>query len=239
MSIKHQKLSMGHHTLVNTYFLDSADSSLFSEEFWRKKNAVIGQAKGRGTTLFVQNTPDSCWVLRHYRRGGLAGRILNDQFLYTGLANTRPFQEMRLLNTMCDAGLNVPTPVAAQVTQKGLIYRADLITQRIDTAVDLHHHLTEQPLSDSLWEEVGRAVRKMHNLQVYHHDLNVRNIMLDAREEVWIIDFDRCDQRSGEQWKEQNLARLYRSLQKELGRCPAFYWHEENFAALRNGYQQL
>ncbi|QPG05721.1 3-deoxy-D-manno-octulosonic acid kinase [Salinimonas marina] len=238
MSIEHQKISMDHHTLVNTYFLYSADTSLFSEVCWRKKKAVIGQAKGRGTTLFVQNTPDSCWVLRHYRRGGLIGKILNDQFFYTGLAKTRPFQEMRLLNTMCEAGLKVPTPVAAHVARHGLIYRADLITQRIDTATDLHHHLTGQPLSDRLWQEVGRAVRKMHDLQVYHHDLNVRNLMLDAREEVWIIDFDRCYQRPGEQWKEQNLARLYRSLQKELSRCPRFFWHQDNFAALREGYQQ-
>ncbi|WP_218354370.1 3-deoxy-D-manno-octulosonic acid kinase [Alteromonas lipotrueiana] len=238
MAIKHQKISMGRHTLVNTHFLSNANGSFFDEQYWRKKQAVVGQATGRGTTLFVQHAPDTCWVLRHYRRGGVIAKLIDDQFLYTGLAKTRPFQEMRLLNTMQAAGLKVPSPVAAQVTRRGMIYRADLITLKIDNAQDLHHVLTQQPATDLLWYDVGQAIRKMHNLGVYHHDLNIRNIMVDDNQTVWIIDFDRCYQRSGESWKAKNLDRLYRSLQKERARCPSFFWQQEDFEALLQGYQQ-
>ena len=49
-------------------------------------------------------------------------------------------------------------------------------------------------------------------------DLNIHNILLDEDEKVWIIDFDKCYQQSGEKWKQSNLARLKRSFEKEVGK---------------------
>lgn len=241
MTIKHQKISMGHHTLVNTHFFSSVDPKVFSAEYWYAKNAIIGEAKGRGTTLFVQNSDTESWVLRHYRRGGMVAKLLSDQFFYEGLRRTRPFMELNLLHYMQQAGLNVPTPIAAQVCRRGLIYRADLLTVRIPNARDMHHILTHRSLSPAVWEAVGAAVRKMHDAQVYHHDLNIRNIMLDNHDVVWIIDYDRCYQRQGDSWKQQNLARLQRSLLKEQAKAgaTAFYWSGADTEAMLRGYGKV
>ena len=237
MAIIHHKIGIGHHTLVNTHYLSDTDAAVFSPNYWTSRGAVKGQAKGRGTTLFVQPDSQHQWVLRHYRRGGLIGKVLTDQFLYAGLHRTRPFMELHLLDYMQQCGLNVPVGIGAQVKRSGLIYRADLLTMRIPEARDLHHVLTEQPLDDATWKAVGSAIRKMHDAQVYHHDLNVRNIMLDKQEQVWIIDFDRCAKRNASGWKKTNLERLRRSFEKEMGRSPTFYWDQQNWNTLINGYQ--
>ena len=34
----------------------------------------------------------------------------------------------------------------------------------------------------------------------------------------WLIDFDKCGQKSGDSWKQGNLERLHRSFVKEVGR---------------------
>ena len=238
MAIKQQKIATGHYILVNTHFFDNADISLFSPDVWEQKQAITGQAKGRGTTFFIQPDTPQQWVLRHYRRGGLPGKLLSDQFFYQGLARTRPFMEMNLLYTMRKAGLLVPEPVAAQVKRSGLVYRADLLSVRIPQAQDMHHVLSQSPVDEAVWRATGRQIRKMHDLNVYHHDLNIRNIMLDTQQQIWIIDFDRCYQRSDGDWKQQNLARLHRSLVKESNRSPSFFWAADDWAALQAGYQQ-
>lgn len=238
MAIKQQKIAAGHFILVNTHFFESADERVFSSEYWQEKQAITGQARGRGTTLFIKPDVPQQWVLRHYRRGGLPGKLFSDQFVYTGLPRTRPFMELNLLHTMREAGLRVPEPIAAQVIRRGLIYRADLLSVRIPDAQDMHHVLSLGPAGEAVWQAVGRQIRQMHDLNVYHHDLNIRNIMLDAQQQVWIIDFDRCYQRADGNWKPQNLARLHRSLVKESGRSPSFFWTEQDWAALKAGYHQ-
>ena len=72
---------------------DSSEISQFQPamldaQFWQQKNAVTGSAQGRGTTWFVKYNDDSSslekqWVLRHYYRGGLIGKLINDCLLYT------------------------------------------------------------------------------------------------------------------------------------------------------------
>ena len=51
-------------------------TSFFESAFWEKQQRIIGSAKGRGTTYFL-NTKDLFGVntaLRHYYRGGLWGK---------------------------------------------------------------------------------------------------------------------------------------------------------------------
>ena len=64
-------------------------------------------------------------------------------------------------------------------------------------------------------EKIGQTIAKFHHHQIYHHDLNIHNIMLDIENEVWLIDFDKCGIRQGSNWKNSNMARLKRSFEKE------------------------
>ncbi len=202
--------------------------------YWYLHNRVIGSAKGRGTTWFVQ-LDDLQGALRHYRRGGLFGKLVKDQYLFKGWQQTRSYQEFLLLKALRAAGVNVPRPIAASAVRNGLTYRADLLSEKIPNAVDLVDILQSRSLSDSVYKKIAQQIKKMHQAGVNHTDLNIHNILLDDEEKVWIIDFDKCCFQSGEEWKQSNLERLKRSFIKEQNRC-SIQWTEEEWQALLEGY---
>ncbi|MCW8109946.1 3-deoxy-D-manno-octulosonic acid kinase [Alteromonas ponticola] len=237
MTIKHQQIGHRQYVLFDHQIMPRPEKAFFSVRHWQQQNKVIGSAQGRGTTVFIKPLND-IWVLRHFRRGGMIGKLLADQYFFTGLSRTRAFAELRLLKSMRAMGLPVPTPIAAYISKCGIFYRADLVTRLIPNSEDLHSVLCQRPLSAQEWEHIGATIARFHVAQIYHHDLNVRNIMLDDKHQAWLIDFDRCGKRSGSQWKQDNLARLQRSLVKERGKHTHFYWNEDNWQSLLRGYNQ-
>jgi len=235
MATIRRDIGAGHHFIFDDTLVKQPNTDMFNPEFWYGQNKITGQAKGRGTTFFIEHERQH-WVLRHFKRGGLVGKILSDQYAFLGVERSRPFEEFRLLTHMREKGLCVPVPVAARIHRRGLIYRGDLITLNIPNSRDLHHLLSSQSLSKDEWHKVGHALAAMHNCQVYHHDANVRNIMIDDSKQVWLIDFDRCCKKEGEGWKQGNMDRLLRSLRKEKVKNTVFHWEETHWAWCMDGY---
>ena len=209
---------------------------MFSADFWQQQHKVTGQAFGRGVTTFFQQKGRE-YVLRHYRRGGLVGKVLHDQYVFTGVERTRAWQEMHLLKRMHQWGLPVPKAAAAHICRSGLIYTADIILEKIPLAQDVFSLLEKQPLSPAAWTTIGAVIKQMHDKQVFHHDLNIHNIMQDVQGKIWLIDFDKCYIRKGEQWKNENLQRLLRSLRKERSKNALFCWQEDHWQWCLSGYQ--
>ncbi len=199
--------------------------SLFDPDHWHRAGNVVGEAPGRGSSLFLDAGREQ-WVLRPYRRGGLMARISEARYLWTGLERTRAFRELRLTAQLFDQGLPVPRPVAAAATRCGLTYTAALITVRIPGARALAERLVDADAA--LLERVGATLRRFHDAGLDHVDLNARNLLVDADGQVWLIDLDRCRLRPAGAWREANLARLQRSLAKFAG--------AEHMAAIRRGY---
>lgn len=205
-----------------TYWFDESllkepIEKVFDPQYWQENNRVIGSAQGRGTTWFVE-TQTIEGALRHYRRGGLFGKLVKDQYWFSSWDKTRSYQEFQLLQTLIKAGVNVPRPIAAQATKMGIYYKADLLSEKIPNARDLVSILREQALPESMYRKIGKEIRKMHQAQVNHTDLNIHNILIDDQGRIWIIDFDKCRQQSGNTWKQDNLRRLRRSFDKEVAR---------------------
>jgi 3-deoxy-D-manno-octulosonic acid kinase len=242
MAIIRRDLGAGHHFLYDDAISDALDEELgidtFTSEYWQFQNKITGKAQGRGTTLFIEHNHHQ-WVLRHYQRGGMIGKVLSDQYLFTGVEHSRPFEEFRLLAAMRKEGLKVPLPVAARIYRRGVIYRGDLITEKIPNSQDLHRVLCHKPLGKDLWRSVGEAMAAMHKCQVHHHDANIRNIMMDDDQQIWLIDFDRCRKRKGHHWKTSNLDRLLRSLQKEKNKNPIFHWSFDDWQYCLDGYHSM
>lgn len=186
----------------------------FDPQFWQSNNRIIGSAKGRGTTWFIQLDKIN-GALRHYRRGGLFGKLVSDSYLFSEWEKTRSFQEFKLLEHLRAAEVNVPKPIAARAIKKGATYRADIISELIPNATDLISILKNKPLSKQQYQKVGQQILNMHAAGVNHTDLNIHNILLDANDKVWIIDFDKCYLQQGESWKQDNWNRLKRSFEKE------------------------
>ena len=207
----------------------------FTANYWQRQGKVIGSAQGRGTTWFVQLAKMQ-GALRHYRRGGLFGKLVSDHYLFNGWQKTRSVQEFYLLDKLNQAGVNVPKPVAARVKKSGFSYQADLLSEKIPAAQDLVDILQHRSLSSLEYRAIGVQIKKMHHAQVNHSDLNIHNILLDKAGKVWLIDFDKCYQQSGDNWQAANLARLLRSFNKELKKR-AIKWQAADWQDLMSGYR--
>ncbi|MFZ7201150.1 3-deoxy-D-manno-octulosonic acid kinase [Avibacterium avium] len=216
----------------NQYFIFNLEtqpvdpSAYFNPQFWQQQQRILGSAKGRGTTWFVQSADlfgVNC-ALRHYYRGGLFGKLNKDRYWFRNLQHTRSFAEFHLLNKLHQDGLPVPKPIGARVIKgrAGICYQADLLSEKIENAQDLTTLLQHHSLSAENWQQIGRLIRQLHDRQICHTDLNAHNILVQhfatPEQKYWLIDFDKCAEKSGNHWKAKNLARLHRSFIKEKGK---------------------
>lgn len=195
---------------------------------------ATGSGRGQAVQFELQGRPV---LLRHYRRGGLMARFSEDTYRGRTAAHSRAMEEFALLRLMRSWGLPVPRPVAARFEPAGAgRYRADIVVEIIPGTRNLVQRLQEAALEGAAWAAVGQAVRRMHDRQVCHTDLNAHNLLLDRGGNAWIVDFDKCSVRPGEAWKAQNLDRLQRSLRKERSRCEQFFWSDDDWPLLLAGY---
>jgi len=201
--------------------LDQIEAEMFEPDYWRGRQAVAGSTgAGRGTVFFLKRAGEQ-WALRHYRRGGMVGKLFEDHFGYLGESATRCFREFRLLAKLSGMGLPVPAPVAACYRRLGLAYTADLISVRIPGAQPLSRRLSEGTAPEHVWEEAGTMIRRFHDAGVFHADLTAHNILADEAGQLFLLDFDRGRLRADGSWKERTLERLHRSFRKITQQDPA------------------
>ncbi|MEH6649113.1 MAG: 3-deoxy-D-manno-octulosonic acid kinase [Motiliproteus sp.] len=214
-----QIVEQGQSTLiVAPELVEHITPSWFDLNWWRSRGVPISSAPGRGESYFLSyglsSTQPLHIVWRHYKRGGLVAKLSEDRYLWSGLKQTRAYQEFALTTDLRQRGFPVPRPLAAQVIREGLSYRADLITERLADVKSMAERL-ESDLHDFPWQEVGKTIARFHAVGLDHVDLNVRNILLNSHNRVYLIDFDRCRLRQPDQaWQQGNLKRLLRSVQK-------------------------
>lgn len=229
--------------LFNDALVPTAVQPLLRELFSRKNFAnfhrLIGSSTGRGTAWFLdlQTELGLNVVLRHYRRGGLFGKIVKDRYLFRSLPQTRAVQEFHLLKQMREWGLPVPRPIAVQVKRGWLCYQADIMLEKIENTADLSQFLQKNRLTDGQYQQLGKLIHQLHQHQVHHSDLNIHNILLDQNGQFWLIDFDKCGVAQGESWKIANLDRLLRSFKKEQIRL-GIQFNDENWASVLKGYSE-
>ena len=209
----------------------------FDPQYWRARGALEGSAQGRGAAHFVRTEGGARYVLRHYRRGGLMARFSADHFLWRGELSTRPFAEWQLTYRLHRAGLPVPAPIGARYRHRGPRYTGDIITERLPTVGSLAECLRTGALATLTWVGIGRCIRRFHDLGVCHADLNANNVLL-SEENVYLIDFDRCQLRAPGLWRDGNLVRLRRSLEKVTWSLPEERFGESDWHALLDGYRQ-
>jgi 3-deoxy-D-manno-octulosonic acid kinase len=193
------------------------------------------RASGRGNTMYVGNVPRQ-FVLRHYVRGGLIGKIVHDSYVWSGEDKTRPFAEWRLLAKMADSGLRVPRPAAARYRRHGICYAADIITVRIPDVVPLSEHIRNRPRTAEFWQSLGEAVHTFHVSGVFHADMNAYNLQIDKHGKLWMLDFDRGRLLPPGPWRQRTLSRLHRSLRKIAILDPQTHFRQQNWEQFLGGY---
>jgi 3-deoxy-D-manno-octulosonic acid kinase len=203
----------GRYAIWQDDALPRLDERQFNPGGYQRAEPIIGKG-GRGSAWFVEIAGMPA-VLKHYRRGGWAAKLGADRYWDPRDSASRSFQEMNLLHYLHDEALPVPRPLAAFRLGRFGFYQAAILTGRIIGA----RSLVEAVLAhDAPWAETGSVLARFHALAVRHADLNANNILIDADDAVHVIDWDkgRVDLRQTG-WPEAVLARLIRSLHKELG----------------------
>ncbi len=223
--------------LYDKALIDQISDEQFTASSWPNSEILTGRfgSSGRGNTFYIGNKPRE-YVLRHYNRGGLLSKIVNDSYIFCGEQNTRPFLEWRLLKNLSMKNMNVPHPVAARFCRYGLFYKADLITICIPKIISLSEYIAIEERDNKFWRFVGESIWKFHKVGVNHTDLNAYNIQVNKNGEVWVIDFDKCKIMQPGIWMQENLNRLYRSLLKIIKLDPKVHFDEEKWKNLKAGY---
>ena len=239
------------YVLYDTDIIAQPEVELFDRDYHinrqaRQNNSTssvasgeTGQGKGIGRAKVVYfELQNKALVLKHYFRGGLPAVISKDSYLWLGLEKTRAFKEWRLLKNMQALNLPVPTAVTAHVRKGLFTYQADLITEEIKDTRTIADILNEERFSDESWFELGVCIKKFHHHDIYHSDLNARNILVSNAGDIYLIDFDNSYLRvSSETWKRANLVRLKRSLLKFKHNQQSFNFDENGWSALLRGYE--
>lgn len=180
---------------------------------WRHAGAVALETSGRGEVLIVAHGSET-WVLRHYRRGGLVARLIDDHYLWLGANRTRAFREWRLLRSLRAAGLPVPGPVAAHVYKTGVIYTADIITSYLPNTRKLSWFIAQGRVPAGCWRRIGAMLRGFHDHGVDHPDLTAHNVLLDDAGDAFLVDFDNAQMKPPGDWRRVGIDRFNRSLRK-------------------------
>jgi 3-deoxy-D-manno-octulosonic acid kinase len=229
--------------LYDASHLSKPSDELFLRSHWAARGALQEIAGGRSSIALLEVGAEhgsQFWVLRHYRRGGLAAKLSQDSYLWTGASRTRSFREWRLLAELRRRGLPVPPPIAARYVRSGLMYRADLITQLLPATHTLAALITGRELGEVGWRSVGRTIAAFHREGVHHADLNANNIVIaEVDGTVYLLDFDRGRIRKRGVWEQEVLARLKRSLEKIRRQNKSVKFSEREWSLLLSEAQRL
>jgi len=223
--------------LYDKAIINQISAERFTPEGWLHAEVLTGSLRsgGRGNTMFVGNVPRQ-FVLRHYRRGGLLGKLVRDTYIFSGEDLTRSFMEWRLLDKLAANNMNVPRPAAARFCRRGTFYTADLITVRIPDVVSLSQYIAAEDRDEAFWQSLGAAIWKFHEAGVYHADMNAYNVQVDKDGDIWMLDFDKGALKSPGPWQQETLSRLHRSLRKVLDLDPRLHFRAANWEQLLQGY---
>lgn len=223
--------------LYDKAIINQISAERFTAEGWLHAEVLTGSLRsaGRGNTMFVGNVPRQ-FVLRHYRRGGLLGKLVRDTYVFSGEDLTRSFMEWRLLDKLAANNMNVPRPAAARFVRRGTFYTADIITVRIPDVVSLSEYIAAEDRDEAFWQALGAAIWKFHEAGVYHADMNAYNVQVDKDGDIWMLDFDKGALKPPGPWQQETLSRLHRSLKKVLDLDPKLHFRATNWEQLLQGY---
>ena len=233
-----------HDTVNNSYIVEEAlakvslDARYFTADFWQAKDSIVKTAHGRGTTYFIQHLADT-WVLREYLRGGLIAKFIKQHFYFSSLTATRVYQEIALLLKLRQDGVNVPEPIAGCIQKQSLWYTNKILLAAIPGAQEIHTLCCSGELTEIICQNMGREIAKMHNAGVFHHDLNIQNILKDEQDQIWLIDFDKCfaTAQLTQAQCQMNIARLHRSIDKKRKLHPDYIFTDAHWQALLDAYE--
>lgn len=174
---------------------------------------------GRGKLTRIELAPGFFMVVKVLRRGGLIRWFTRD----CHFSRKRLFHEALLSNHLLRRKVPIVPMLLGRAEYKGIgFYRLQLGTLEFKGATSLLTLIKEGSADERMlcevMEQAGRTVGALHDAGVFHHDLNLGNLLvgppdsLGEKRQVLVIDLDRSKRkkRLSSAARIVNLARLYR-----------------------------
>lgn len=190
--------------------------------FLDDRSQVMSSFHGREQLRSVTLENGETALIRAYRHGGLLRHITRKVFF---TRPPRPFRELAITEEVRRRGIPTVEVYGACVAPLwGPFYRGWLLTKELKLAQDLwtafNSGLVRTLGAELVLAAVARTLKALHREGVYHHDLNLRNILVRADSDGikgYIIDFDQATVSLGSlpaPLVRKNLDRLLRSICK-------------------------
>jgi 3-deoxy-D-manno-octulosonic acid kinase len=154
---------------------------------------------GRGNVRRVHLNGFGPLVMKGYSRGGLFRHLISDRYFSWGASRSE--REYDLLMYVRQCGVPVPEPLVS-LTERRVVYRCWLVSEEIQD------HQTLATLSTV---DIGRAARLITQVleylyiliehRIHHLDLHPGNVVIDPRDGIYFIDFDKASRFEGSREK--------------------------------------
>ena len=173
---------------------------------------------GRGA-LMRFTYPNGSGLVRRYRRGGVIRHFVKESYLL----QNRPLRELNVHSFVQDEGLSVPVVLGVVWRRRGLWYRGSIASDEVDSTTLLEYARDRGSQAEGVMAQCGELIRRMHELGVYHADLQVKNILV-GEDRAYLIDFDNAVRYPAvsDRLRVRNLLRLRRSFEKHGLLAPLF-----------------
>ena len=188
-------------------------SLLFNIDYISKEGLIKSEIVGRGKAYEIEFEGNR-FILKHYIRGGFISKISYDKYFFDAIASSRAVKEYNFLNNLYSKGLPVPKPAALQVVINKFTYTADLITCKINNEGTLYDFVQAGKMNSNLWSNLENTLQKFYDENVYHSDLNTKNIIIDKASKFYVLDFDNSYFFYRNKLFKKSVIRLGRSLSK-------------------------
>lgn len=152
--------------------------------------ATQGILGGRRSITRLQLDSIGPVIIKHFRRGGLLAHLVRRT--YCRIGQTRGQREFEEMTRVRQLGVQTPEPVAFAF-KGGLFYAAWLVTREIQSVQSMARlSLTEPRRVASALGELARQMAILVDHDILHADFHPGNVLIDDRDQVYIIDLDKA-----------------------------------------------
>lgn len=190
------------------------------EQFQKPPADAPDMLAGRLRAHIVEISGIGRVVIKHYLRGGVIRHV--NRKTYLGLTMPRSRSEFELLDHVRRIGVPAPEPVAFAV-RGHLLYRAWLVTREIPDAQSLARICISDPgRAEAATATTGLLMQRLIAHGILHVDLHPGNVLVDANDSVFFIDFDKAQtgMKNQDRLRARYRQRWRRAVQKY--QLPAF-----------------
>lgn len=155
----------------------------------RSATPASGKLEGRVRPDFLTLPSCGAVVIKHYVRGGWM-RFVNHRS-YFRRSRSRARAEFEMLTMLRSLGFDVPRPLAWAERGKLWVHAWLVMEERQETKTLAELAMTDALRAQTVLPQVSEVVDRLISHQIHHVDLHPGNVLVDDKNRICLIDFDK------------------------------------------------